>query len=404
MTKPLISSRQRWKYILIVGGLQTLQPFSVDPLLPAAVGIARDFAVPETVIQLTLSALTLGFALGQLISGPLSDAIGRRKPIVIGSSIFVISTLLTANAPFVEFFMVSRFLQGLSAAAVAVICNAVLRDLYDGLPLLKAMSRALLIQALSWFIGPLAGSQLLAIMDWRGVSLVVSSFAVVMLIIATKFLPETLHVDNRRETIFQGMLPRFRHVLKDRIYVGLLIISALNSFGLWAYLSAAPFVLTNQFGLEPAQFGALIAVNSFGAYIGVQLASKLAQYVPAQWILVGLHVATTVLGISLWLQSGTNPSLWQMAILLWLFVVGFGFTVTPIGALSLAPHGEEAGTAASLMAVIGSLVTAAAGPLYASLSKQDMSGIGIAIAAAHLIALLVMFTVVRPKQVPALAK
>ncbi len=400
MSSPSISQRERWKYIFIIGGLQTLQPFSLDPYLPSGPIIARGFDVPDSLIQLTLSALTLGFALGQLIAGPLSDSIGRRRPMLIGSVLYVAASFLVALAPTIEMFFASRFIQGIAGAAVLVVGNAVLRDLYDGLPLLKVMGRVLLIQALAWFIGPFAGSQLLQFMDWRGVSSILACFAVLMLAVAIKFLPETLSHEDRRDEIFAGMAKRFLHVLKDRIYVGLVVISMLNGIALWAYLVVTPFVLTNQYGLTPAEFGLLLTMNSFGAYLGVQVSSKLAQRIPAQWILVGLHVASVTIGITLLILSAGSPPLWLVAGLVWLFVFFFGMTVTPIGALSLAPHGNEAGTAASLLAVLGSLATALAGPLYTTLSKQNMSGVGATIAASHALALLAMVTIVNPRKVP----
>ena len=402
MSSPSITQRERWKFILIIGGLQTLQPFSIDPYLPSGPIIARGFDVPDSMIQLTLSALTLGFALGQLIAGPLSDSIGRRKPMLIGSAIFVLASAFVAMAPSLELFFASRFIQGLAGAAVLVVGNAVLRDLYGGLPLLKVMGRVLLIQALAWFIGPFAGSQLLQFMDWRGVALVFGTFAVVMLILALRFLPETLKHEDRRDEIFAGMAKRFVHVLKDRIYVGLLIISMFSSVALWAYLVVTPFVLTNQYGLTPGEFGLILTANSFGAYLGVQFSSKIAQKIPAQWILVGIQIVSIVLGVALLAVSVAQPPLWLIVSLIWIFVFCFGMTVTPIGALSLAPHGEEAGTAASLMAVLTSLAITAAGPVYTTLSKNDMTGVGAAIAVSSLIALLAMVTIVNPRKVPSL--
>lgn len=402
MANPLITKRERWKYIFLIGGLQTIQPFSLDPYLPSGPIIARGFDVPDSMIQLTLSALTLGFALGQLIAGPLSDSIGRRKPMLIGSAAFVLASIFVALAPNLEMFFAARFIQGVTGAAVFVVGNAVLRDLYAGLSLLKIMSRVLLIQALAWFIGPLAGSQLLQFMDWRGVSLIIGSYAILILITAFKFLPETLHHEDRREEIFSGMLKRFYNVLKDRLYVGLLIISMLYGVGLWSYLVVTPFVLANQFDLAPSEVGLMLTINSIGAYIGVQFASKLAQRIPAQWLLVGLSLLTLLLGFGLVSTAGMNPPLWLVTGLVWIFAFGFGMSITPIGALSLAPHGNEAGTAASLMAVLTSLAISAAGPFFTTLSKQDMSGVGATIIACHVLALVAMVTIVHPWKVAAL--
>ena len=402
MSTTTITQRQRWKFIFLIGGLQALQPFSLDPYLPSGPIIARDFAVDNSLIQLTLSALTVGFAIGQLVAGPLSDAIGRRKPLLFASTLYVLASYLVFIAPSMEFFFAARLLQGMSGAAALVVGNAIIRDLYEGLPMLKMMGRVLLIQASAWFIGPFAGSQLLVIMDWRGVSLILGCYAVFMLVASFMFLTETLHRDNRRDTVFAGMLKRFAYVLHDRIYVGLLLVQIMVGIGLWAYLSAMPFVFTQQFGLAPEQYGLLLTLNSVGAYIGVQLSSKLAQYIPAQWLLVGALSMSLIVGAILTLISNTQPPLWLVAGLIWLFLVAFGLTVTPIGALSLAPHPNEAGTAASLMLVLGSLATSAAGPLYAALPKETAFGVGLTMVAAHLISLTVMFTVVRPKSVPAL--
>ncbi len=402
MANTSITKRERWKYIFLIGGLQTIQPFSLDPYLPSGPIIARGFDVPDSMIQLTFSALTLGFALGQLIAGPLSDSIGRRKPMLIGSAAFVLASIFVALAPNLEMFFASRFIQGVAGAAVFVVGNAVLRDLYAGLSLLKIISRVLLIQALAWFIGPFVGSQLLQFMDWRGVSLVIGSYAILILLTAIKFLPETLHYEDRREEIFSGMLKRFNYVLKDRLYVGLLIISMLYGVGLWSYLVVTPFVLANQFDLTPSEVGLMLTINSIGAYLGVQFASKLAQKIPAQWILVGISVLSFFLGIGLIASSSMNPPLWLVTGLVLIFAFGFGMGITPIGALSLAPHGNEAGTAASLLAVLTSLAISAAGPYFTTLSKQDMSGVGITIMACHLFALLVMVTIVHPWKVAAL--
>ena len=402
MANSSITKRERWKYIFLIGGLQTIQPFSLDPYLPSGPIIARGFDVPDSMIQLTFSALTLGFALGQLIAGPLSDSIGRRKPMLIGSAAFVLASIFVALAPNLEMFFASRFIQGVAGAAVFVVGNAVLRDLYAGLSLLKIMSRVLLIQALAWFIGPFVGSQLLQFMDWRGVSLVIGSYAILILLTAIKFLPETLHYEDRREEIFSGMLKRFNYVLKDRLYVGLLIISMLYGVGLWSYLVVTPFVLANQFDLTPSEVGLMLTINSIGAYLGVQFASKLAQKIPAQWILVGISVLSFFLGIGLIASSSMNPPLWLVSGLVLIFAFGFGMGITPIGALSLAPHGNEAGTAASLLAVLTSLAISAAGPYFTTLSKQDMSGVGMTIMACHLFALLVMVTIVHPWKVAAL--
>lgn len=394
----------RGKAIAIIGAVQTLQPFTLDPYLPSVKPIATDFAVDPSVIQLTLSAVTLGFAIGMLIAGPFSDNFGRRRPLLIGMGVYLLATLSVSLSPSVEIFFAMRMLQGLSAAAVLVVGNAMLRDMFEGLALIKALSRAMLLQAASWFIGPFMGSMFLYFTNWRGVAAIVGSLCGLLLILAWRLLPETLHQDNRKEQLFAGMHKRFAAVLRDRQYAGLVGISACFALAIFSYLTVTPFVYSQEFGIASTGIGLFIALNSIGSYIGVQVTSKLSQYIPAQWVLTGVIGLAGIFGLAMLLFAKTQPPLWLAAGLIVLYVFTFGSSLTPNTVLAMAPHGNEAGTAAALMSVAGYLATAAAGPFYTSLTKTDLSGVGATVVTMMSIAMLLMFFVVKPRTVAALER
>jgi DHA1 family bicyclomycin/chloramphenicol resistance-like MFS transporter len=382
---------------MIIGSVQTLQPFAIDPYLPSSKVIAGEFGVDISLIQLTISTLALGFAIGQLIVGPLSDALGRRRPLLIAMTVYMVATALVGFAPSLPIFFAMRVLQGLSASSVLVVGNAMIRDLFDGSLLVKAISRAMLFQAASWFIGPFGAAYLLTFMDWRGIALVLAGVSGALLLLAVRFLPDTLHRDNRKGDIFSGMLGRFRAVLRDREYTGLVGISVMFQMAIYCYLLVVPIIYGREFGVAAATVGFLIGLNSVGSYTGLQVAAKISQYIHPKWVLTGVIGLGLTMGISMVLFSHTHPPFWLGVLLVWLFVVSFGASITPNTALAMAPHGHEAGTAAALMGVLSYLLSSAAGPFYTTLDKSSLYGVGLCITSFMVVALLLMFTVVRPR-------
>lgn len=377
-----------------------MQPLTVDPYLASGPQIAKDLAVDPALIQLSLSALTIGFALGQLVAGPISDAIGRRKPLLFAGIAYILFSLLNVFAWNVEFFMATRLLQGLTGSAVAVIGNAIIRDRYSGQELMLVFGKLFLIQGAAWFIGPLFGSQILAITNWRGISVIIGLFGLAGTVMAFKYLGETLAHEDRRDEIFKGMASRFAHVLHDRIYVGLIMVSITTAVSVWTFLSCAPFVYGNQFGLEPMQFGLLMTAHSFSGYLGAQLVSYLARRYQAKWLLTIALVAAIAFGLATYLAVVAGADLAVVAVLICGFFLAFGMTLPTIGALSLASHGAEAGTAASVLAVATSVSVALAGPLFTALDKTNFAAAAISAAITVAIGLTLMLTVVRPKSAP----
>lgn len=397
-----LTQRQRWVYILILGGMMAMQPFALDPYLPAAPSIAATFMAPDAQIQLTMSALTLGFALGQMITGPLSDALGRKRPIIVAAALYVIACIVVMTAPNLIVFAIGRVLQGVAGASIQVVGNAIMRDLYAGAALMKMMSRVFLIQALSWFVGPLGATLLLDVVDWRVMTGIIAIYGAILLTAATRVLTETLPGASRTEHGgVRAMASRFAHVLKDRPYLGIVLIGVLNSTALFGYLSVMPFVYQNRFGFDGSQYGYFFVLNSASAYIGVQVIAWLAKKFELKWVVLGVLVAQV--GVGGWvLVAGLTDApflVLQAALMTFTFFMGGSFA--PMGTMALTRHGEEAGTAAALNMVAGSLGSTLAAPLYANLGSTSSVGLGVMLISLFLLAILVMFAVVRPRQLAA---
>ena len=394
-----ITARARLKYILLLGAMLAMQPFALDPFLPAAPSIARDFAVPDSTIALTMSALTFGFALGQLIAGPLSDSLGRRRPLLLSAVVYVLAAALVLFAPNIVVFAIGRVLQGISGAAIQVVGNAVMRDLYAGAALLKMMSRVFLIQAGSWVIGPLGATLLLEIMDWRGVTAIIGAYALVVLAFAHRKLPETLPRADRADRERLGvMVRRFRNVLSDRVYLGIVLAGVANSIALFGYLTIMPVIYQGRFDLASDQYGYLFVLNSISGYVGVQVISKLSQYIPMRHLVVGIFAAQFCVGTAIAFFGTMDAPLVAVQSLLMIFVFFIAGSFTPLGTLALTRHGEEAGTAAALNMVLGSLGATLAAPIFAGLNPENTIGLGWLICGAFTLGLVSLFAVAKVRE------
>jgi DHA1 family bicyclomycin/chloramphenicol resistance-like MFS transporter len=402
LTGELLTAAQRRTYIIIIGLLTTLLPFSVDLVLPAFPKIGEDFAASNSAVQFTFTGVTIGFAIGQLIAGPLADSIGRRRPMLILSGLHLIGSLLCFIAPSIDLFFWARLLQGIGGAGAAILMGAIVRDLYTGGPMLTMMARVSLISSLAPIIAPIVGSQIVTVLPWRTIFVFLVIFDSVVWLLAFRFLIETLDRSARRASGVKLILLRFQAVLRDRIYVGLLIFSVLQIVALFGYLNTVSFLYQGTYGLTAAQFGLVFSLNSVGLYLGTQLAAKLGRMFSAAWVLVCAGSLFGLAGVGMIFAGLAKANIWVVEPMALVFIFSFGACIPLLGALSLAQHPNEAGTAASLMGVLNFATTSALSGFYPLLGTGSPLGMGILITASMTIGVLALFFVMKPKTVPAL--
>jgi DHA1 family bicyclomycin/chloramphenicol resistance-like MFS transporter len=399
-----LTPRQRLVYILVLGALTALGSFTIDLYLPAFPVIENEFGVSTALIQLTLTATTLGFAAGQLFVGPWSDRVGRRLPLVVATSIHVAASIGVALSPGIEWLFVFRALQGVGAAAGSVVALAIVRDLFGGLPLVRMLSRLSLVNGLAPILAPLIGSQLLLLMPWRGIFVFLTGYGAVVLLAAVFFIVETLPVARRGDLGHSTTRQRYHALFSDRIFVGVAIIMGLTFSGLFAYLSSSSFLFQEVFGLDAQQFGLLFATNSVGIVVGVQGSSFLARYIGPQWILA---VSLSVLLLSasaIVVLDVAGAGLVGVLVPLWFFIFACGFTFPATQVLALAGHGSEAGTAASLLGALNFGLAGLISPIVGLFGIRNAIPMGAIMGCTALVSIVVLWTVVRPRTVPALSR
>jgi DHA1 family bicyclomycin/chloramphenicol resistance-like MFS transporter len=399
-----LSRRQRLGYVLLLGALTALGPFTIDLYLPAFPLIERDFDTTSGVVQLTLTATTIGFGLGQLLSGPWSDVVGRRTPLMVATAVHVLASLGVARAPHPTWLLSLRLLQGIGAAAGTVVALAMVRDLFGGRSLVRMIGNLSLVNGLAPIFAPLIGSQLLLVMPWRGMFWLLAAYGLVILACNALLLKETLPLERRRVPGHSSVRQRYGAIFRDRIFVGVALVGASIWMVIFAYLSSSPFLLQDVYGFNAQAYGLLFAVNSVGVVTGVQVSARLARRFGPQWImLIAIWlVLLSASGVLLAEVLGLGPV--GVLVALWFVIFSCGLTFPCTQVLALVNHGAEAGTAASLLGAINFLVAGAVSPVFAHFEVRDAVPMGVAMVLAAAFALVMLVVVVRPTRVPALTR
>ncbi len=357
------SSRPGVRSVLLLGAVTALPALSIDAYLPALPSLARDLGTTPAAAQLTLTAVLLGIALGQLLGGPLSDRLGRRLPLLTGLATFIVAALLCAVAPNLPVLVGLRFVMGLGGGAAVVVARAVVRDQADGVSAARVFARLMLVMGVAPVVAPVLGAQLLRVTSWRGVFVGLVLLGVALFAVAVRKLPETLAVEPRTDGSVLDTLRDFRGVLRDRAFTGYALAAGLSSGAMFAYISASPFVLENVYGLSPAAFSAVFASNAAGLISSSQLSARLVGRTgPRPLMLIGLGVAATG-GLALVTVAVTGAPLPFLLASLFATMASVGFIGPNATALALQEHGAQAGTASALVG-LGQFVTGAlAAPL-----------------------------------------
>jgi DHA1 family bicyclomycin/chloramphenicol resistance-like MFS transporter len=392
-----LSRNRRIVYVLVLGALVALGPFTIDLYLPAFPRVAAEFGAPDAEVQLTLTATTVGFGLGQLLVGPLSDRVGRRMPLLLATVLHVVASVAVALAPSVPLLIALRVVQGVGAAGGGVVAMAMVRDLFGGQPLIRMLSRLALVTGLAPILAPVIGSQLLRVLDWRGVFWCLAAYGALILLAAMLLIHETLPRELRRMVGHSTTRQRYRVLFHDRVFVGVALIGGMTFSGLFSYLSASPFIFQDGFHLNAQEFGLLFGINSLGLVLGSQSASRIMRRVPPSRILVFSLPMILLAAIALILDGILFESapLLAVAIPCFVLVASAGFTFPTVQVLALAGHGREAGTAASLLGAANFGLAGAISPI-AGLVAVTPQHTGLVIAATSVVALSSLWFLVRP--------
>jgi DHA1 family bicyclomycin/chloramphenicol resistance-like MFS transporter len=376
--------------VLVLGSLTAIGPLSMTLYLPALPQLAADLNGTDAMAQLTISSLVVGMAAGQLLTGPVSDRFGRRRPLLIGLGAYAISSLLCALAPNMTLLICVRLVQGLAGGAAIVIARTIVRDLFETDAVARVFSLLMLVTGVAPVAAPVLGGQLMRVTTWPGLFVALGVIGVLILAAATWGIEETLPPSARGAGGFAVAGRQFTVVLRDRRFVGFTCVLTLGTTAMFVYLSMSPFVLQREHGLSAEAFSFVFAATAVGFVAAGQCSAWLVGRRGATSTLrVGL-VATFVASCAFLVAVRLDLGLPVVLPLLMVAVWGVALILPTSNALALDAHRSRAGTASGVMGLVqfggsGTIVPLVAlGGTHSALMASTMV---VAVSLALLIAL-----------------
>lgn len=380
--------------LLILGALVALGPLSTDAYVPGLPRLAEDLGSSPSVAQLTVTTCLIGLAIGQLLAGPMSDALGRRTPLLFGLGVYTAAGLLCAFAPNVEVLIVARGIQGVGGAFGLVIAYASVRDRYEGKAAAHYFSLLVLVAGLAPILAPLVGAQILGLFSWRGIFVALAALSGAVLVACVGALPESLPPDRRQPGGPRASGSVYVDLLTDRLLVGYVLTNAFVFAAMFAYISGSPFILEEIYGLSPRQYSMVFAMNAFGLVAAAQASGRLVRGVDARLLLGSGVIGSATGGLALLIFVVTQAGLWPTLAAFFIVVTSVGLVLPNAAALALNKHGSHAGAAAALLGFAQFLLGGLAAPLV-GLHGSSAMPLAVVMATLGVAALVTLVTIER---------
>ena len=379
--------------IVVLGLLVALGPLTIDMYLPALPRIADELSVSSSLVQLTLTGTLAGLALGQLVVGPLSDSLGRRRPLMAGIGLHMAASVLCLFAPNIVTLGLARGVLGFGAAAAMVVAIAVVGDLYVDNVAATVLSRLMLVLGVAPVVAPSLGAAVLLRASWHWVFAVLVVLGGALLVLAALALPETLPAAHRRPLRVRGILVTYGELLRDMRFVILVLVAALGMSGLFAYIAAAPFVLQGRFGLDQQSFALVFGAGAVALIGATQGNVVLLKRFSPQRIVVWALVASVLVGlVFVGLTAAGVGGLPAVLVPIWLILAAMGLVIPNAPALALSRHPDAAGTSAALLGAAQFGLGAAVAPLVGVLGNDEFA-LALVMTTGVVIALLALLLV-----------
>ncbi|MBY6062179.1 multidrug effflux MFS transporter [Microbacterium esteraromaticum] len=369
--------------LLALGALTAFGPLSLDVYLPSLPQLGSDLGASESLTQFTLSACMIGLALGQLLWGPISDRYGRRMPLFIAITGFIVTSLLCAVAPTIEVLIGIRIVQGLCGAAGMVIARAVVHDLFSGAEAVAAYSTLAAVLGITPVLAPLVGGGVALVSDWRGVFVTLAVIGALLLAVAALAVPETHAPDDRTAGGIRNDLRGIGAALANGPFMLAAATLGLASIALFSYLQMSPFVLQQQYGLSPQGFALVFAANSVGILAAATLNRRLARRAPAQRVVRWSLSIAAAAAVAVLLAGMLDSSLPWLLVPLFVVMSSHGINNPSLTALGLGHITRSAGSASAVLGTVSMLLGALVPPLV------SLFGVSAAVLGGTMLAALV---------------
>ncbi|MET0967431.1 MAG: multidrug effflux MFS transporter [Nakamurella sp.] len=379
--------------ILLLGALTAVGPFTIDLYLAAFPQITSDMDTQPAAVQLTITATLAGLAIGQLLIGSISDAIGRRRPLLVGLSLYIVASFGIVFVTSVEALTALRFVQGFAAAAGMVLSMAIVRDRFEGIQVGKAMARLMLVVGVAPSIAPLIGAQFLRLGSWRYMFVALALFGVLLLVLAFFLLKESLPNQLRRSGGVVPALRSYGSLLRDPMFMGLALLSGFSMGALFTYVSSATFVFQEGFGLSAQQFALIFASGAIAITAGTQINGAMIGRVAPEQILRAAVLGALAITGSMVVVTVLDLGLWPLIALLVLNMLATGILLPAVPVIALEANAHRAGSAAALLGAMQFGVGAALAPVTGLFPEGSPVAMAAVMFGATAVAVCLMFAI-----------
>jgi DHA1 family bicyclomycin/chloramphenicol resistance-like MFS transporter len=403
MGDPLSNVTPSRRIAVLLTLLVAFGPVCTDLYLASLPDMARDLATTTTMVQMTLSAFVGGFAVMQLVYGPLSDRFGRRPLILGGISIYVAASVYCVFAPSIEALIIGRFFQAVGACCGPVLGRAVVRDLFAREQAAKVMSYMASAMALAPLVAPTIGGWFHTWFGWRSNFMLLALFGVALLAMVWRMLAETNQHKDSQALDLGRMLANYRELLTHRLFLGYVLTMTAAFGGLFSFISASSFVLIDVMGMQPQHFGLAFAFASAGYVMGGFAGARLTHRFGIGPMVFAGTIGCTLTGFTLavlvWsglVQPGGLEGIVLIMGTVMVFFASCALVLPNATAGAIAPFPRMAGVASSAMGFIQMGGGASAGWLVGALHDGSARPLAAMMAVMGLTSLLVYLRVVRP--------
>ena len=349
--------------------ITVLGPSAIDMYLASLPDMARDLNASVTQIQLTLTVFLMAMGLGQLISGPVIDAVGRRKPLLWSILLFILCSVWASWSDSISMLLYARFFQGLSASMTLVVAISTVRDLSSGTEAAKLFALLMTIEGLAPVLAPAIGGFVDAHAGWTAVMLVLALMGLIAFINTWFFLPESLHLSQRQPLNLTVVLSNYSRLLKDKDFMLPALSLSAAFFFLFIYIGGASIVYQSHYSLTPETFGIVFGGTGLAVLIGAISASKWVtkKSVPV----VALRgVLAMAIGAFIAALSGTsNVGLPGVVVGMSVAMFGLGIAEATLMSMTMSTQKTALGSAAAVLGALQLILSAAATPLAGFLSE-----------------------------------
>ncbi|HEY2349588.1 MAG TPA: multidrug effflux MFS transporter [Puia sp.] len=377
--------------ILILGGLTALSPFSIDMYLPGFPAIAGDLATSASRVSLSLSGFFIGISLGQLLYGPLLDRFGRKKPLFIGLSVYILASLGCAVSYSIGTLIFLRFIQALGSCAATVVSVTLVRDLFPVEDNAKVFALLILVLGASPMIAPTAGGYIVSSLGWHAVFIVLTFICIIIFLCCIFWLPPGNAPDTSL-SLKPGPITRsFLSVFLTPQFYTYCLTGGIAFAGLFAYVSGSPIVFMNVYGVSQKAYGWIFAMLSIGFIGSSQLNNLFLKKYKSQQIL-NIILPVYVIFSVLFIIASQMGWLQLPLIIVFIFVLlsCVGITNPNTAALTLAPFSKNTGTASSLMGAIQMGLGALISVFISLFEKPSVTPMAVAFVVSSVLSLIVL--------------